>query len=340
MTPRRDHGLDALRTLAVAAMMAAHTARLVTTEARPEWLSGVLLYEPLIPSLFLFLVGVSLTHSLARARDRRDWLSRQGRRAVMLWMISALFFALEHGIRSPDMLTASGILANIAYAVAITGTLLVAPRKRLALTLALLAGAAAFVILDFGEIAVFAVNAGNAPFLPLWLFAIAGALCGLMSARLLTIASAITLGVGAFIALRAGLHDLFTAPLGRSDASRLLPAPLTGGEPLHVRYYNFRTPLVLFCLGAHMASLTALRRLLRDTPERLASHVFSIGRHALGAYILHLALLAALVVAGGPRPLHTPWQGNLVVVTVVGICLIWSIWRENRIRAKNIDTSR
>jgi hypothetical protein len=48
----------------------------------------------------------------------------------------------------------------------------------------------------------------------------------------------------------------------------------------------------------------------------------------LGAYILHLALLAVLVVLGGRQPLSAGWQGVFVWIAVATICLIWAIFRE------------
>ncbi len=106
---RRNPGMDALRTLAILGMMAAHTSRLIVFESREAWSYWILLLEPLIPSLFLFLVGISLTYSIAKSENSRKWYARQARRALILWLIAALFSGLEYGIRLPDVLFASGI---------------------------------------------------------------------------------------------------------------------------------------------------------------------------------------------------------------------------------------
>jgi hypothetical protein len=292
---------------------------------------AVLLYEPLIPSLFLFLVGLSLTRSLARAHDTLSWYARQARRAVILWLISAIFFALEHGIRLPDMLTASGILATIAYAILLVGGLLILRRKTAALAAALATGTAIFVWLYIMEAPIFALTAGNSPFLPLWLFAIAGALCGLFPRKALAGISVVTVILSAWIAYRNGLHELFTKPFGRSDAARVLPAPITGGDPLSMNYYNLRPTLALFCASIHVAALSVAGPLLQQLRETVARIAFALGRHALGAYILHLALLAVIVVLGGPRPLGAPWQGTLVFFGVLVICWIWAMYRERQV---------
>lgn len=346
----RDHGLDALRTLAILGMMAAHTARLIRMDSRPAWFDGVLLFEPLIPSLFLLLVGISLAFSRARAEDPRKWYLRQARRAVALWAISTVFFILEHGVRFPDLVTASGILANIAYAILITGSLLIIPKRKLALGIVLIAGCIAYVALDVTGTRIFAVNTANSPFLPLWLFTFAGALWGshfrvpasggtspaTSHSRLLKTGNVLGVGaalVAAWIVYRYGLEELFTKPFGRSDAGRTLPAPVTGGEILYLGFYNLRPALALFCLCTQIA-LLSLSEMLRTMREAVAGRLFVLGRHALGAYILHLALLACLVVIGGPRPLQAPWQGNLSLAVVVVICIIWAFWREKAVFRK------
>lgn len=343
----RDHGMDALRTLAVLAMMSSHTARLISFEIRPAWAQIVLLLEPIIPSLFLLLVGLSLAQSFAAARRRGTapgtWYRRQLKRAAILWAISALFFTLELGPRLPDTLTASGILANIAYAIVLVGGLLALPRGTAWVTLACAAGIVLFLWLDETGRRVFALNVGNSPFLPLWLFALGGTLWGTLfgSRRRATeqeggnnIGILVGLGAGLLAAgliARYGLDPLFTKPFGRSDAGRLMPAPLFGGATRFVGFYNLRPLLALCCLGLQLAALVLLGGLFRKLPERAASFGFALGRHALGAYILHLTLLALLVVTLGKQPLTAAWQTTAVWATVAVICQICAVWREKTV---------
>ncbi len=408
VAPVRDHALDLLRTLAILGMMAAHTARLIVPDVRPDWARFILLVEPVIPSLFLFLVGLSLAHSFGSARLRGEtpgiWYGRQLKRAGGLWVISAVFFALEMGVRLPDMVLAGGILANIAYAIALTGGLIVLPVARpspprrahalriTTLTGAVAAGSAVFVLLDLGGVRVHPVNIGNSPFLPLWLFAFAGALWGTLTIRArgveaVTPAGAspalqspprprwpswvagVAAGALAVVAIaliaRSGLDALFTKPLGRSDASRLVPAPVYGGSPLAVGYYNLKPLLAITCLGLHLAALTtfgAVQRALRkgrtprtprtsgasaapgaadaqNPPSRhltgLLRSMLALGRHALTAYILHLALLAGLVVLSGERqPLKSGGQGTLVLVAVALACQATIILRRRNIKLR------
>lgn len=349
----REAGLDAARALAVIGMMAAHTARLIPSDLRPGWARGVLLFEPIIPTLFLLMVGLSLARSLEaailRGATTGAWYARQARRAAILWAISSLFYVLELGARFPDFVTASGILANIAYAILIAGGLLALsalpalpglPPARwspaLAPAAALAAGTAIFVYLDARGARVFAVNAGNAPFLPLWLFALAGAAWGASGrapvARAARVAVA-TLGaaLAAWLILRHGAEALFTKPVGRSDAGRDLAAPLLGGgEALHVAYYNLRPVLAVTCLGIQLAALTLLGAVLRKVPEGAARVAFALGRRALDAYILHLALLAVLVVSFGKQPLDGV-TGSAVLIGVIIVCQGWTFFRRQHI---------
>lgn len=367
VTATRDHALDALRTLAVIGMMAAHTARLMPREVRPDWATGVLLIEPIIPSLFLLLVGLSLARSFTAAAARTvtpgNWYRRQLKRAGALWIVSFVFFTLELGVRLPDALLAGGILATIAYAIVLVGGLLALGRGIAPVAITLLLGTTLFVYLDASGLGIHPVNIGNAPFLPLWLFALMGAIIGLgfnkpqglgptehegerRPARkklLLTLGVAAGAVACALIA-RYGLEALFSKPFGRSDAGRLVPAPLFtlaeaggvngtkgGGEAIHVGYYNLRPVLAAACFGLQFAAFALLGPLLTAVQvrlkagDRIFSWIFALGCRALMAYILHLTLLALLIVFAGERqPLKTGTQGTLVWLGLIVICHVVS----------------
>jgi uncharacterized membrane protein len=340
----RSAGLDALRTLAIAAMMAAHTSRMIEFDFRPAWAFWVLLLEPIIPSLFLLMVGVSLTYSFRRAQEKSPsdksvpgaWYRKQARRAVVLWGIAVLFYVLELGPRFPDFVTANGILGTIAYAILGVGALLLLPKKEWVLSGALALGLALFIGLDLAGQRVFALNTGNAPFLPLWLFALAGALWSLLQRRFprpvfwTGLAAA---ALAAWLIHRFGLHPLFTKPFGRSEAGRLLAPPLfiPGGER-HVGYYNLRPLLALTCLGFHLGALSLLGILnnARGKVRARLSPLFILGRHSLEVYILHLSLLAVLVLVFGIRPLKTAASGSFVLFGVIATCLVIVFLLEKR----------
>ncbi len=335
---RRNPAIDALRTLAILGMMAAHTSRLILFEARPQWSYWVLLLEPIIPSLFLFLVGISLTHSVAKIlckmESHRAWYLRQLRRALGLWLISALYFAFEEGIRFPDVLLASGILCTIAYAILLTTTLSLFPRPAYILTVALLLGSSVFVWLDQKSVRAFPWIVGNSPLFPLCLFTIAGTLWGLAMRRFPKIF--FSLGLAAFVgALYAGIHygwiPIFTIPLGRSDATRTLAHTFMGSPEKTVGYYNLRPLLALFCFCVHIGILGVATAILSPLKERASTFLIALGRHSLGAYILHLSLLAILVVSFGLHPLKTSTQGTGVLACVILICWIWAYLVESGI---------
>ena len=326
----RSPAIDALRTLAVLGMMAAHTSRLIAFNSRPQWSNWVLTLEPLIPSLFLFLVGVSLTYSISKSENPKAWYTRQVKRASGLWLISALFFALEEGIRLPDVFLASGILCTIAYAIASLGALLLLPRSIGFLALVLFAGAFSFFSLDKAGTQPFLLLSGNSPLFPLLLFATAGTLWGLAmqrSHRLVIWIALPALLVAIAMIRHYGWETLFTYPVGRSDATRILAKPITGGLEKSVAYYNLRPLLALLCLCVHLTCLGALQ-ILSGMKDSVSRRLFVLGRHALEVYVLHLFLLAMLVVSFGLHPLKTAWQGNAVLFGVVLVCLVWVNWRE------------
>lgn len=329
---RRNPAVDALRVLAILGMMAAHTSRLIALESRQAWSHWILLLEPVIPSLFLFLVGISLTYSLARAENPRAWYFRQARRAMGLWLISALFFALEDGIRLPDIFIASGILCTIAYSILSLGAVLLLSQRVLVLSLLTGFGLLAFALLDRSGVNTFPFISGNSPLFPLWLFAAAGTLWGFAMRRSPRIIPWIGFSAMAFAVWaisRYGWEPLFTHPLGRSDATRVLAAPFFGGGNVkRVAYYNIRPLLSLLCLSLHLGVLWLTLAVLSRVKEARTRGFLILGRHSLEVYVLHLFLLAMLVVSFGLRPLKTAWQGNAVLMGVAVICFGWAFLRE------------
>jgi uncharacterized membrane protein len=311
-------------------MMAAHTARLVPFADRPAWGRAVLLYEPVIPSLFLFLVGFSLTLSRSAARARFGeadsasagftWYARQARRAVGLWAISVVFFVAEYGARLPDALLSGGILAVIAFSILLVGALLLVPGRAVgvALALPLIAGTVVFQRLDAQAHVIYPLTSGAAPLLPMMLFALAGAwVGGVRNARARWILGLAGAAVAVALIHRFGAEALFTKPFGRGDAGRTLAAPLfPAGDAVHVGFYDLRPVLALACLGLHLVLLVGLGAALRNIPENAARALFALGRHALGAYVLHLSILAAIVTAFGRQPL------TAVTATATWIALI------------------
>jgi len=331
---RRDVALDALRLLAVLLMIASHTTRLIAWDERRGWSWFSLLIEPFTASLFLMLVGASLVLSwrAARAGGRAAWFRKQALRAAGLWAVSALFYALEEGVRWPDVATMSGILATIAY-VSLLGMVLVAsPRPALALSIAAALCIGAHVWLDKSGLMVFGLNAGNSPLLPLFPLACLGGLgiLGLEGGRPLRIgvaaAAAVTFSA---LAWRFGFAPIFSAPLGRYETARVLEW-MDHGRMLRkeIPYYNLR-PLLVPMIAAMAVLVYAVFSLARPMLERGQRIFLAMGRRSLDVYILHLAILAAFFEAGhGRRPLQKTWQGDAVVLGAIAASWLWVLGRD------------
>lgn len=333
---RRDSALDALRTLAILLMVASHTSRLIAWDERRDWSRWSLVIEPFTASLFLILVGASLVWSWKKAREaglaRPAWLRRQGIRAAALWATSMVFYVVSEGFHWPDAVFLSGILCTIAYT-SLAGSLLVSSRRpMLWLGLAILALSALYAWLDLGERYIFILNAGNSPLLPLALFGICGAwgALALESRRKLLLVLLVAAACATLAALlsRHSFQELFTKPLGRYETARVF---MTGTGPAGtgkvIPYYNLRVILAPAILSL-AALLYALLAAVRPAADRAAAWAFRLGRRSLDVYILHLAILAIFVTIGGKRPLKETWQGDAVILGVLGICYLWAWGRD------------
>jgi uncharacterized membrane protein len=330
---RRDVALDALRLIAVLLMIASHTTRLIVWDERRAWSRFSLLIEPFTASLFLILVGASLTHSWSAARrhGRGAWFRKQGLRAAGLWAISCLFYALEDGFRMPDVLTMSGILATIAYA-SLLGMFLVASPRPAILTAAVAALAlGAHFAFDRSGLRVFALNAGNSPLLPLFPLACLGALGALAlergrPARYALLAAAAA-GM-AFLLSRYGFAAIFTEPVGRYSTMRVQHWMEHGNMARReIPYYNLR-PILVPMIACLTVLLYAALSLARPWLERGQRILLAPGRRSLGVYILHLSVLAVFVVGGGKRPLKKTWEGDAVAVGVLAVCWAYALGRD------------
>jgi peptidoglycan/LPS O-acetylase OafA/YrhL len=342
---RRDLALDALRTLAVLGMMATHTTRMIPLAARWEVNRWAMLLEPIIPALFLALVGASIGLSRVSVIEKgadaiRVWNRRQIRRAVLLWLVGIVFYLCEDGFHWPDAVFAPGILGTIGYAILLLTALFALPKPWVGLAVIWAAGCAAYLYLDAHGLSVFWFTSGNSPMLPLLLFALMGALSselGKIPSRyrypLRYLAFAVGFMGSTWLFYRFGADALFSKPFGRSDATRWLVTQ-TAGMPVTkaIGYYNLRPVLSLLVACLILATYSFLswaEFLLRPVSKWL----LILGRHSLGVYILHLSLLALAVLRWGMKPFPAAWIGAGVYVMLVLICEFYALWRE---RAKTI----
>lgn len=341
----RDAAMDALRMLAVLLMVASHTSRLVAWDERRAWSRWSLVVEPLTASLFLILVGASLVQSREKARRNgvapAAWLRRQALRAAALWAVSIAFYTVSEGFHFPDAVFLSGILCTIAYTILGVGLLLASPRPLPAVGAASAVLAVAYVWLDLRGMRYFALSAGNSPLLPLSLFGYVGALGAMLlrlrgrgAALLAAVAVAAAAAVLAYLVSRYGFVGIFTKPIGRYETARVF---LSGPEGARVEksipYYNLRailSPVILASTVLLYALLAASRPLL----DRASGPLLRLGRRSLDVYVLHLAVLAALVAAGGKRPLKEAWQGDAVYLGVLALCYAW-VWGRDVLAARS-----
>ncbi len=339
----RNFALDGLRTLAILLMISSHTSRLIVWESRREWSRFVLLIEPLTASLFLMLVGASLVYSwhAAGIHARWSWYRKQLVRAGCLWIISCLFYLAEDGLRWPDAIFLSGILATIAYT-SVLGMFVISSPYSIALLVFISTALISLnLFLDIHHLKWFMVNAGNSPFLPLLIFACLGAL-GVLALEsrkrwvqpLVLIVALALLGA---IRYRYSFTEIFSNPLGRFETARtFVTGPNEARTVKSIPYYNLR-PILIPVIASIIVVIYGGLANLNSAGERFSKYFFPMGRFSLDIYILHLSLLASLVVvSGGLRPLQKTWQGDAVILGLFLICQGWAMGRDYFKRRKKV----
>jgi len=348
--------LDGLRTIAIVLMVMSHLTRRIYKDARIGWNDLSMLVEPLTQALFLFLVGASVVYS-HRATVARDpagipaWRKRMLTKAGWLWLTGFVMFAVEMGWHWPHSVSNPGVLATIAIGLAVMVFLADRPRPGLAVggLFALLFPIFAYLELTGRKVMPF--NGGASPWMPNLLETCCGAWFALWlldgPAR-----SRRWVAAGVFAALGAMLlwhpfEDWFSKGWGRSysryemvggyDGLDQLKRFLAGTE-MRTRRYSYFNPtleafpwLVASILGLYFVQVPAAR-FLDSRPMRA---VLSIGRHALGCYILHLCLLAILVAIYGHKPFipTTAWAAA-VLTGLLGACYAWALGRDAWARRK------
>ncbi len=334
----RDPALDVLRTLAVWLMIASHTTRLILRSERRDWSEFALLIEPMTASLFLLLVGCSLYYSWQKNLRAKIWCIRNVKRALALWLVSALFFVLENGFHWPDALLTSGILATIAYTTLIWGGLLLLPYSILSIPTLLIASIGLCLYLDKQHLQWYFVNAGNSPLLPLNIFAGAGLLF-MMTRPWNKLWIYTLLLIFALLPLAACLHyhsftDIFSDPLGRFETARILRShagPVTVEQS--IPYYNLRPILIPMILSLTLliyACAKIIFSLRYPLWQRVSHIILALGRHSLDIYILHLFILAMFIeISGLKKPFQHAWQGDTVILGIYLLCYVYALSKEH-----------
>lgn len=343
----REPGLDLYRGFMVVGMFTAHTARLqarapldsVAEHFADAALRSVLWLEPYIEASFLFLAGASVVLSHASFLERganeseHAWLSRALWRAWGLGILSAVLFLAHYGWVTPDVWASSGILSVIAFGTA--GAALATCSRRPALGLGLLCAISllASAVIEQRHVSVVGVNAGEGALLPEVSFVFAGALC----ARVIRGRGPRALTASLSAAAAASILSLVTAAPFIGHHERLLPSQsnetilgaLYSGHELSmervpIAFWN-HTPLG--CLGSLLpllASAVACGVVTRRAPRSiLVRGGVLLGRHALFAYLGHLAILgAADALALSPQHALATWLW--VAVLIAAVVLPWA----------------
>jgi uncharacterized membrane protein YcfT len=340
---RTEPGLDVLRGLLVLAMFAVHARRLQpgftrSGTAADRALDAMMWAEPLIAAGFLFVVGTSLALSqrhFARGSGgpwRRKLLSR----AALLYALGIALFVPQYGVGLPDLLLSPGILSAIAIAIAVVGLALDTPRPLPLLAAIAGGGLALTALLDWLHIGLSGVNSGPGGALPLLSFTAAGAALELLRQRNGTRAL-----LGFFVsalpalalALASGMPWTTTRDSYYADHGGLLALPglLAGAEPARRLAVGFWNHSALGALGL-LAPLGLVLLVALGSPQRLAGSrpiapLRLLGRHALAAYVLHLAALGLVEIAGlSPAGALTTWAlvGALALLgSLAALALDW-----------------
>ena len=354
--PARDPMLDGMRTVAIWLMMMSHLTRRVDRDAHVAWNDVSMLVEPLTAALFLVLVGAGLVFSWRNtSADASTWGWRMVRKAGGLWLIMLVMFTVEKGPNWPESFTGTGILALIAWTMLFTVPMVTSRRPWVPLLAALAVGGAVLLAVDPMKTPVLLLNAGRFPWIPGALFTFCGALAALVligASRRARIALAI-LGLTLVVLSLcfASFEELYTFPLGRDhswtriwrgDGFGVIGGLLSGDE---LRWYKARSfnpsreafPFILGCMAAMYLSLVPLRRPLET---RIGRAVLSIGRHSLGVYVLHLALIGALVgIFGDGRFIETPAAAAGTLLGIAAVCYLFSWWRDWRPRKALLESA-
>jgi hypothetical protein len=320
---RSEPGLDAYRGLVVVMMVVVHARRLQeapTSDWANDSLRLFMWLEPYIAASFLFIAGYALV--LSHSRARAGWLRKLLVRAGMLYLLSVALFVPQFGLEWPDLVFSSGILSAIAVAIALVGAALASRAADAALAGLTVAVLGVTALLDRTGASVSGLNAGPGGAFPLVAFTATGAL--LARARAHFGDRALTLSAWALVPVTLGVL-LSRAPwlterasYYSSHAGQLALVDLGSDAPKSaVRFWNHSAwgalGLFLPLVASTVASLrggTWVGRVVAFDP------LVVLGRHALGAYVVHLGLLGVADLMGlDPKSSLGTWG------LVLGICL-------------------
>lgn len=317
---------------------------------RPSYMEFSLDIEPLCQALFMTMVGVSMFYSLHLTRKPEGWNRSQFRRAAELYGIGFVFFIVQYGVQWPWMFVGHGILLSIS-----SGIVLCVPLVRNVrfayLTFVGLLGT--LLVLNILDLRIGFINAGNGPFMPHVILTVFGVIAGgiLMKGNrthqkwfvgAMVLFFIISLSQLDFLQYFIYPDDL-SAPYGRrgyeatynlhgSNGLEQIWGMIQGADlrPSVKTYYNYTAtsvPLLMsLCTGVYL-----FFRTLGPLTEKLAP-LWSIGRHSLGVYVLHLILISlCTLIFGSVRPFESALEINMAFAVLVLICYGYAFLKEKKI---------
>lgn len=318
-------GIDALRGLAIILMFITHGGRLYNGKHDDGILNQILNFfssiEPFTSSLFLFLVGVGLFLSHQNTKlSYGQWLKKTLVKAGQLYLIGVIFFFMEYGPQFPEMLLSPNILSVIAFSIIAVSLSLSYPILLLGTGLSI-----ATISYMFEGAATPGINTGPGGAFPLMLFTFLGYLTYQFSQT---------------------KNSLYTWLLATGIISWFYPfSPLEHWTYTYPSIYDYfvtgQTALDFFQNGGFIDgysktgfwshSVISVLRLLIPlslclwvcmksnefiNSSKIGQNLALLGRHALGLYILHLIIIAALYT-GGFKPQSALIDWFLIIGLVV-----------------------
>ena len=323
------------------------TAGTTRVPLRPFYMDFSLDIEPLCQALFMTMVGVSMLYSLNLTRKPDRWNRKQLRRAGELYAIGFVFFVVQYGLQWPWMFVGHGILISISSAIVLSLPLV---RNVHLAYLTFIGLWTTLLTLNILDIRIGFINAGNGPFMPHVILTVFGVIAGGILINENRKHQKWFVGVMAlFLIVSLSQLDFLqyfnypedtSAPYGRRDYKATYKVfgsngieqiwGIIQGEQLKTSvktYYNYTAtsiPLLMsLCTGVYLffRALGPLTKIL--------SPLWSVGRHSLGVYMLHLILISlCTVIFGSLRPFETATEINLALAVIVLICYGYAFFKE------------
>ena len=322
-------------------------------QLRPTYMQFSLDIEPLCQALFMTMVGVSMLYSLQLTKHKETWQGKQIWRAGELYGIGFVFFVVQDGLQWPWMFIGHGILLSISSAIILCLPLVRNVRYTYVAFLALWSS---LLTLNIMDIRIGFVNAGNGPFMPHVILSVFGVIAGGILLHNNKKHQRIFIGLMAI--LLVGCLSFFdfldhftypedlTSPYGRRDYKATyhmsgtngitqIWALIQGSELTSVVkvYYNYTAISILLlmplCTGVYL-----FFKSLGSLTEKL-SPLWSVGRHSLGVYILHLILVAlCTVIFGSVSPFASALEINSAFGIILAICYGYAFLKERNHKKK------